>query len=74
MKKHLLLLLLILPLISTFSQEEEPFDGFGSEGNGDAQTNAPNVPIDGLEIPLLITGICIAIVLLRNKEEQIKTN
>jgi hypothetical protein len=63
-----------VPFTNIYSQgeEEEPFDGFGSEGNGDAQTNAPNVPLDGLTIPLLATGVLLSIYTIRKR--QLKQN
>jgi hypothetical protein len=76
MKKIIFILLAIsAPFTNAYSQEEEPFDGFGSEGNGDAQTNAPNeAPIDSLLLPLLITGIITTIYFVRKKERQLKQN
>lgn len=74
MKKLIFLLLTVLvPFVNGYSQEEEeePFDGFGAEGNGDAQTNAPNAPIDGILIPLFISGLLLSIYVLRKKEKQL---
>ena len=71
MKKIIFIILAIsAPYTSAYSQED--FDGFGNEGNGDAQTNAPNVPIDGLTIPLLATGLLLTIYTIRKR--QLKQN
>ena len=70
MKKILLLLLIITPFTTIYSQEDG-FDGFGDEGDGDAQTNAPNAPIDSLVIPLLVTGILTSIYFISKKEKQL---
>jgi hypothetical protein len=69
MKKIIYITVILLASINNiYSQEEEPsFDGFGVEGNGDAQTNPPNVPIDGLTIPLLATGALLATYILRKR-------
>ncbi|WP_338647742.1 hypothetical protein V5J73_03805 [Flavobacterium sp. KS-LB2] len=44
--------------------------GFG-DSNNDAATNAPSVPIDGIEIPLLVTGIVLAVVVTRRMRKSI---
>ena len=43
--------------------------GFGGSNN-DPATNAPSVPIDGIEIPLLITGLVVAFFVVRKKQKQ----
>ena len=68
--KKLLYIFIFTILVLTNVQAQDP--GFGDEGGGDAQ-DAPQTPIDGITIPLLITGITVAIVLLRKKEKHLKT-
>lgn len=64
--------LIYILLFSTFGitnlQAQDP--GFGDEGGGDAQ-DAPNAPIDGILIPLFISGLLLSIYVLRKKENQL---
>lgn len=68
--KKLIYIIVLATIGTTNLYAQDP--GFGDEGGGDAQ-DAPNAPINGLEVPLLITGIVVAIVLLRKKEKHLKT-
>lgn len=65
----------ILPLFAflfstiTFSQGwDDP--GFGG-GAGDPATEPVATPIDGIEIPLLITAMVVAIVVIRRNQKSV---
>ena len=68
LKKICLLFFLILSTAAIAQDEFDP--GFGEEGDGDA-ADAPNAPINGLELPLLITGILTSIYFIKKKEKQL---
>lgn len=68
LKKICLLFFLILSTAAIAQDEFDP--GFGEEGSGDA-ADAPNVPIDGILIPLFISGLLLSIYVLRKKENQL---
>lgn len=69
MLKNIFFTILFLFSVSSFAQDE--FDpGFGDEGGGDA-ADAPGAPINGLELPLLITGILTSIYFIKKKENQL---
>lgn len=68
LKKICLLFFLILSTAAIAQDEFDP--GFGDEGSGDA-ADAPNAPIDGILIPLFISGLLLSIYVLRKKENQL---
>lgn len=69
MLKNIFFTILFLFSVSSFAQDEiDP--GFGYEGDGDA-ADAPAAPINGLELPLLITGILTSIYFIKKKENQL---
>lgn len=45
--------------------------GFG-QSNNDAATNAPSVPIDAIEIPLLLTAIVVSFIVARKTQKSLK--
>jgi hypothetical protein len=53
-----------------FSQGWDADPGFGG-GTGDPATEPVATPIDGIEIPLLITAIVVAIVVIRRKQKSV---
>ena len=68
LKKICLLFFLILSTAAIAEDEIDP--GFGDEGGGDA-ADAPAAPIDGILIPLFISGLLLSIYVLRKKENQL---
>ena len=68
--KKLILMNSVLFSTLCFSQgwDPGPDPGFGG-GDGDPAIEPVPLPIDGIEFPLLITGIIIAIVLIRKNRE-----
>ena len=69
--KKAIYLIVLFTIATTSLHAQDP--GFGDEGVGDAQ-DAPGAPIDGITLPLLITGITVAVILIRKKEKHLKTN
>jgi hypothetical protein len=61
---------LLLSTISSTGLYAQGDPGFGDEGGGDGQ-DAPVAPINGLLIPLLVTGILTSIYFIRKKEKQL---
>lgn len=55
--------------IFSFSQGWDADPGFGG-GAGDPATEPVATPIDGIEIPLLITAIVVALVVIRRKQKS----
>lgn len=43
--------------------------GFG-DSNNDAATNAPSVPIDGLTIPLIVTGLVVGFFFIKKSKRE----
>lgn len=41
--------------------------GFG-DSNNDAATNAPSVPIDGITIPLIVTGLVVGFYIIKKSK------
>lgn len=41
--------------------------GFG-DSNNDAATNAPSVPIDGITIPLIVTGLVVGFFIIKKSK------
>lgn len=41
--------------------------GFG-DSNNDAATNAPSVPIDGIAIPLIVTGLVVGFYIIKKSK------
>ena len=70
-KKLLILSFLSITTLSYSQFDDDP--GFGG-GSGDPATEPVQTPIDGITLPLLITGITVAIILIRKKEKHLKTN
>jgi hypothetical protein len=55
--------------VGCFSQGWDADPGFGG-GSGDPATEPVATPIDGIEIPLLITAIVLAIVVVKRKQKS----
>lgn len=66
--KKIILTYAVLFSTICFSQgwDPDPDPGFGG-GQGDPAIEPAPLPIDGIQIPLLITGIVIAIIAIRKK-------
>lgn len=69
-KKILILFFLSITTLSYSQLEEDGDPGFGG-GSGDPATEPVQTPIDNLLLPLLVTGIITAVVLIRKQQKQI---
>jgi hypothetical protein len=67
--KKISLLFFLFFSIVCFSQGWDADPGFGG-GAGDPATEPVATPIDGIEMPLLITAIVVAIVVIRRKQKS----
>ena len=71
--RNFFFLFLTISSFACFSQgwDPEPADpGFGG-GGGDPATEPIATPIDGIELPLLVTAIVGAIVVIRRKQRSV---
>ncbi|MEZ7500352.1 hypothetical protein QO200_16585 [Flavobacterium sp. Arc3] len=70
--KKLILMYSVLLSSVCFSQgwDPDPDPGFGG-GDGDPATEPLELPIDSIEIPLLITGFIVGIIVIRKKKKTI---
>ncbi|MEC5164735.1 hypothetical protein RCH18_000454 [Flavobacterium sp. PL11] len=66
-KKLLIVVMLTLSFVS-FAQDDGDEPGFGNDGGGDAASTPAEAPIAGLEIPLLLTAVGVAIYFIRKKQ------
>lgn len=69
-KKIFILIFFFFSIVS-FSQGWDADPGFGDGGGGDPATEPVTVPIDGIEIPLLITAIVVALVVIGRKQKSV---
>lgn len=67
--KKMYLLFFFFFSIVCFSQGWDADPGFGG-GSGDPATEPVATPIDGIEIPLLITAIVVALVVISRKQKS----
>ena len=67
-KKNIFIVLLFV----SFSVSAQDDDGDpGGFGDGDPATDPFETPINGVDIPLIITGVVVAILLIKNKQKAI---
>jgi hypothetical protein len=70
LKKYILVYFLVLsPMSYGQDWDPDPDPGFGG-GSGDPATEPIATPIDGIEVPLFITGLIVAFLVLRKKQKQ----